>query len=150
MKGAVLLALGVLTLGCGDPHAIPIVWGEDTCEVCHMPIADPRYAAELVTATGKVYRFDDVGCLADFVRTDQVPKEQIHSLWAMDFLAPDSLYRLDGLVFLLSDQLHTPMNHGVVALRSGPAADSLLVALEGRWATWPDVLSSVASSRGTR
>ena len=41
--------------------------GPRTCRHCHMTLADPRFAAESLTRTGKAIVFDDVGCLATWL-----------------------------------------------------------------------------------
>src|SRR5690606_41785263 len=44
-----------------------IVIGEDLCVFCEMLISDPRYPAQLVTKTGKAYKFDSIECMIAFV-----------------------------------------------------------------------------------
>jgi copper chaperone NosL len=104
-----------------------------------MTIADPRFAAELVTTRGVVYAFDDVGCLAAFVRQGKVPAAEIHSLWVYDYLQPDSLLDARRAVYLRSDSLRTPMATGLAALRPGPAADSLERRLGGELRSWDEL-----------
>jgi copper chaperone NosL len=101
-----------------------------------MTIADPRFAAELVTATGKVYVFDDVGCLTSFVHEGGVPSAQVQGLWVYDYLQPDSLLDARQAVYLRVDTLPTPMASHLAALRAGPAADSLRARLGGTLLAW--------------
>jgi copper chaperone NosL len=133
--GLALLAL----LDCTRPAARPIAYGEENCRHCHMTITDPRFAAELVTRTGKVYVFDDVGCLAAFAREGTVPAGEVEGLWVSDYLAPDSLIDARQAVFLRVDSLTTPMTSGVVALRAGPPADSLRARLGGTFLSWAEL-----------
>jgi len=134
-----------LVAGCGEPKPATIVYGTDECRHCHMTIADAQFAAELVTRKHKVYRFDDAGCLAAFVAAGDVPGAEIHSLWVNDFLAPDTMVRVEAAVFLQTDSVHTPMNTRVVALRPGPRADSLRTAWNGALLPWPDVVARAHS-----
>jgi copper chaperone NosL len=132
--GSVLVAAALL--GCARPAPRAIAYGEEPCRHCHMTIADPRFAAELVTTTGKVYVFDDVGCLAAFLHEGTVPSSQVHSLWVYDYLLPDSLLDARQAVYLRVDTLATPMASHVAALHAGPAADSLRLRLGGTLLTW--------------
>lgn len=135
--GAAWSALGaVALLGCARPAPRAIAYSQEPCRHCHMTIADPRFAAELVTTTGKVYVFDDVGCLAAFVQEGRVPPPQVQGLWVYDYLQPDSLLDARQAVYLRVDSLATPMASHLVALRVGPAADSLRARLGGTWLTW--------------
>ena len=136
---AVLLAAAA----CATPGPRPLAFGAEQCSHCHMTLADPRHAGQLVTTTGKVLPFDDVGCLATFVATGGIAAGEIHSVWFHDFARPDSLLDVGGAVFLQHDSIRTPMDFGLVALRRGPSADSLAAATGGRLLSWEDVLERV-------
>jgi copper chaperone NosL len=138
--GPWLGTLGLLALlGCARPAPRPLAYGAENCRHCHMTITDPRFAAELVTRTGKVYVFDDVGCLAAFAGEGTVPSVDVEGLWVADYLAPDSLLDARQAVFLQVESLATPMRSGLAALRSGPSADSLRARLGGTFRSWSDV-----------
>lgn len=111
-----------------------------------MTVVDPRFAAQLVTATGKVLPFDDVGCLATFLVTGGVDAPPVHSLWVSDFLRPDSLLAVADAIFLQSDSLRTPMDHRIVALRPGADADRLHARLGGALLHWDDVMRVLGST----
>jgi copper chaperone NosL len=128
-------AVGAL-LGCARPAPRAIAYGEEPCRHCHMTIADPRFAAQLVTTTGKVYVFDDIGCLTAFVNEGNVPRSRVQGLWVYDYLEPDSLLDARQAVYLRVDSLPTPMASHLAALRAGPAADSLRARLGGAFLSW--------------
>jgi nitrous oxidase accessory protein len=125
--------------GCGTAGPGRIVYGGDACGHCHMTIADPRFAAQLITPKGKVLAFDDVGCLVMYARTlpaDQAP----FAVWVNDYLSPDSLLEGTRAVFLQTDRVATPMASHLLALRPGARADSIRTALGGRLLSWQDVV----------
>ncbi len=133
-----IFALGAavgLVASCAEPAARPIAYGEETCRHCHMTIADPRFAAELVTAKGMVYVFDDVGCLAAFVASGKVPASEVHSVLVNDFLRPDSVLDARDAVYLRVDSVQTPMGSHLVALRS-PDAERMRKLLGGKVVSW--------------
>ncbi len=134
------LAGALLVAACGAPRPAAFHYGEDLCAHCHMTVADPSYAAQLVTTTGKVYRFDDIGCLAEFENGGTVEPEMIHSRWVNRFLSPDSMLIAEEAVFLHSPSLHSPMGHGLAALDPA-AADSVRRELGGALYRWDDVLA---------
>ncbi|MGE0439931.1 MAG: hypothetical protein AB7L66_03905 [Gemmatimonadales bacterium] len=131
--------VAVLAAGCGGGGPRPLALGLDVCDHCHMTLADARFAGELVSAKGLVRTFDDVGCLAAAVGA--ADPAQIGSLWLADFLDPDSLVAVERMTFIRTDSVRTPMSYGIVATRSGPAADSLLTALGGTRLVWADVVA---------
>ena len=144
--GTIRLAAAAALLSaaaCATPGPRPLAFGAEQCSHCHMTLADPRHAGQLVTVTGKVFPFDDVGCLATFVATGGIAAGEIHSVWFHDFTRPDSLLDAGGAVFLQHDSIRTPMDYGIVALRRGPATDSLADATGGRLLSWNEVLERV-------
>jgi nitrous oxidase accessory protein len=147
-----LLTLGAVgaTLGsCNVPAARPIAYGKEVCAHCHMTVADPRFAGQLVTSRGLVYSFDDVECLASFAASRSVGS--VHSLWVNDFRHPDR--RLDATTarYWRSQQLRTPMSSGVVAVSDGEEAESLAAATGAVLESWGELLAVAerdASHRG--
>ncbi len=136
-----LLLLAVLQ-GCGGSAAppAPIAYGRQACDHCHMTIAEPRYAAQLVTRRGKVYAFDEAGCLARFYRGGRVDTAAVAGLWVNDFFQPERRLPADSAVYLRSDRLHTPMGSGLAAVRPGAEADSLQHLVGGEVLSWQAVL----------
>jgi copper chaperone NosL len=104
-----------------------------------MTLADPRFAAELLTRTGKAVVFDDVGCLAAWLGENSIA---VGSSWVANFAAPDQWLPADSAVYLRSDTLRTPMASGLVALAPGQQADSVRVLLGGTLLTWHDLLAA--------
>ncbi len=106
-----------------------------------MTIADPRFAAELVTRTGKVYLFDDAGCLATFAVSGPVGPEQVQSAWVSDFRHPGTLIPAQDAAFLRTDAVQSPMASNLVAVPRA-AGDSLQAALGGVRLDWAQVLAA--------
>ena len=124
--------------GCTDPAPRPLSLARDVCGHCHMTLEDRRFAGEIVFRTGKVTPFDDVGCLAIAAVGSALP---IHSLWASDYLEPDSLVAVERLVFVRTGTVRTPMGYGIVAVRPGAAADSLARRFGTQPMSWNDVMA---------
>jgi hypothetical protein len=103
-----------------------------------MTMVERRFGGELVSVTGKVTPFDDVGCLA--MAAIAADSTRIHSLWVSDFLEPDSLVAVARMVFLRTDSIRTPMGYGIVALRPGTRTDSLARALGAARMSWLEVI----------
>jgi copper chaperone NosL len=130
------MATLLLALACAEPRPVPIEYGRAECGQCHMTIAEPRFAAQLVTRTGKVFSFDDPACLAAFVSEGRVPPAKVHSVWVNDFLAPESRLDATRATYLRVPHINTPMGSHVIATARGPRADSLRTALRGEVLRW--------------
>ena len=131
----------VLTACGGEPQPVPIVYDEDACSHCRMAVSQPAFAAELVTPGGQVELFDDLGCLAAWLREHPPPAGS--GLFVADyeshdwFAAPDATY-------LVSPELPTPMGSGLAAFHDRSAAETLAAQLGGRLLTWEEVLTEAA------
>jgi copper chaperone NosL len=144
-----LAVVALLAAACAAPTTRPLTIGFDTCAHCHMRLADLRYGAELVTRTGRVLPFDDAGCLAAFVQGDRAEATQVHSLWVSDYTRPDRLLPVEQAAFVRHPSFRTPMDHGIVALATSAAADSLLATLGGGdRLDWSGVLRAAAARNG--
>lgn len=131
-----LLAALLLLAGC-TPEPRPIAYGEDVCAHCQMTATDPRYGAELVTATGKTFVFDAVECLAAYVENH--PDLDVHSLWVSDYRDPGTLVRADEAFFVQSDRLRSPMALNVAAFRPPAVPDAVRDSLGGTLLSWDEV-----------
>ncbi len=137
-----MMVLLVWGLGaCGAPEPRAIHYGQDLCDGCHMTITDPAFAGQLVTVTGKVFVFDDIGELAEFAA--ETPQTQIHGLWVHRFLEPEERLQVHDAVFLRSDRLRTPMASGLAAFRSASVADSMRMQIGGTLLDWAGVLAGI-------
>jgi copper chaperone NosL len=137
---SVALAATLAMLACAAPAPGVIHYDTDACDHCRMTIADPKFAAQLVTRTGKIYRFDDPACLASFVQAGRVEARDTHGIWLNDYAHPESRVTVTEAVFVVSDRVRAPMNGGAAAFASREAAAALQSSTGGRIERWADVL----------
>jgi copper chaperone NosL len=138
---ALAVLLPVMTGGCA-PGPAPIVVGQDSCDRCHMAVADARFAAELVTRHGRIHRFDSVECLAAYFLHEEDPGD-VRSLWVTDLNEPKRLLRVEDAEFVRSAALHTPMGAGLAAFEANRGRGRALAAAPGEILSWPQVLARV-------
>ena len=138
------LALGVLA-ACGQPGPRALGYGQEPCTHCHMILEDPRFAAQLVSSTGKTFPFDDVGCLTAYLAVGGPGTGPDARAWVNDFVDPGTTLRADSAVYLRSDTLRTPMSSHLAALRPGREADSVRAALGGTLLGWRELLRESGS-----
>jgi len=87
----------------------PVAWDREPCAHCHMLIGDPAYAAQLVTDEGRVYDFDDPGCLMSFIE-DRHP--DVHRIW-LHHMTDDRWLSPEQVGFVPAT---TPMGFGLAAV----------------------------------
>lgn len=130
------VALAVVLLGaaCAPDAPRRIVGGEDACDYCHMEIADARFAAQVVTATGKVHVFDSVECLAGFLaRAERAPEPR--QIWVADVESPGTWVRAEDAGYLIDASVRSPMGR-VIAFATPTAADAARARVGGNALSW--------------
>jgi len=101
-----------------------------------MTIMDKRFAAEIITAKGKVFKFDDFGCLLNYVK-DENFDTQGALIFAADFNHPEGKF-LDArhAVFIHDETFRSPMNGNFAATASAADANQLNMGVHGKLLTW--------------
>jgi copper chaperone NosL len=122
---------------------VPIVLDEDACSHCRMAISQREYAAELVTPQGLVELFDDVGCLAAWLREHGRPEGA--ALFVVDFASGEWL-AAEEATYVVSPALPTPMRSGLAAFGDPAAAEAATAELGGETAGWEAVRSGAVGS----
>ncbi|MCS7069223.1 MAG: nitrous oxide reductase accessory protein NosL, partial [Meiothermus sp.] len=130
LKGLLALPLGLGVLQPALAAARPLRVGVDACPYCNMTILDARYAAQMVTTTGKVYPYDDVGCLLDHVLGYGGPQATPKELYVADFSTSERkearLVPASQAHFLFNERIRTPMGTGLLAFGSAAALETYL------------------------
>ncbi len=121
----------------GVPEPVEIALNEETCSHCRMAVSQREFAAEVVTVTGRVDYFDDIGCLAKWVVEHQ-PSESA-GLFIVEHHSGEWL-DAKAAYYIRSEKLPTPMSSGLAAFKSEGAARSAADELEGEVWAWPEVL----------
>ena len=137
---AYALAAG-LSVGCapGGPRAI--AYDRESCGYCRMTISDPRFGAEVMTATGKVHTFDSIECVASFVAAQGA--ESVRGAWVSDWNHPGTLLAADSAEFRrIEGPAGSPMGKGLVATKPGAAPAG--ARAPGVVMRWQDVLAAAA------
>ena len=98
----------------------PVVWDKSSCAHCHMHVGVPSYAAQLQTKDGRVYDFDDPGCLFEWVVANHPRIEAAYFHHFRDDRWLD--HREVG--FLRVDE-ETPMGYGLAAVDRSLHDDAL-------------------------
>lgn len=130
IKGLLLLPLGTGVLQPTRAAPRPLQVGVDACPYCNMTILDARYAAQMISTTGKVYHYDDVGCLLDHVLGYGGPRATPKEMYVADFAASERkearFLQVEQAYFLFHERIRTPMGVGLLAFRSAREVEAYL------------------------
>lgn len=104
----------LLLIGCETSRVEPVPLApEDMCDYCRMIISEKRYAAEFINSEGQAFKFDDIGCMANFIRSKRNTRKVV-ARFVMDFDSREWI-KADDAYYVRSPELTTPMNGGIIA-----------------------------------
>ena len=131
---AFLVACGLTTLvafaGCQNKTIEPVtIEASDMCAFCRMSISEKRYAAELIDQEGEAFKFDDIGCMANF-RKQRKNDDAIRATFVMDFERREWLKAEDAF-YVRSSEFKTPMSGGIVAFKDEANAQQAAATYRG-------------------
>jgi copper chaperone NosL len=135
-RAAALLVLAQAACAAGAPEPAPLDTRNEACATCRMAVSEARFASQVV-APGEVPRFfDDLGCLAGFLKAGRAPGS------ATVFVADHrtrAWVRADAAVYTRVPALATPMGSHLIAHADAASRDLDPAARGGTPATAADV-----------
>ena len=143
LSAVAMAIISILCISCSHKPE-KIAFGKDNCAECKMTIVDPRYGAEIVTHKGKIYKFDDVHCVATFMERRGVEMKDIDHTLFVDYNNSDELINVKNAEFVVSSLLKSPMGGNAAAFKSKAEAEKRAAELDGSkitdWATLYNIL----------
>lgn len=139
-SAAATLLIAMSLSGC-DAGPEPMRYGQDECTGCKMTIADQRFGAEIITKKGRVLKFDDLCCMADYVKEGHITEGEIKQRVVADFNHPNLFLPVESALFLKNDELKSPMRADSAAFATEAELQSVKSRLgSGQQAKWPAVV----------
>ncbi len=129
---SILLLCSLLT-AC-TPTVDPVVFGEDMCAHCKMTIVDEQFAAEAVSQKGKVYKFDAIECMVEFLKIKQ--SDEMALTLVRDYENPKEWQNANQCNYLISKDLPSPMGAGLSAWLSKENAEAMKTERGGEVYDW--------------
>lgn len=115
MKSIIFLFISWFVFTACSQNPEPIQFGKDSCHHCKMTLMDPKFGAEIVTAKGKVHKFDDINCMVNFINEKGFKNQDLAHIMVIDLGKPGDLIAAQTAFFVKSDNLNTPMGGGLAA-----------------------------------
>jgi copper chaperone NosL len=138
MKMMTVVLVAILFLSCSvDPQ--PLQYGKDGCHTCKMTLMDKKFGTELVTAKGKIYKFDDVNCMVNFINSDYLEDEKLEHILVVDYTQPGKLIRAEEAFYLKSDEIRSPMASEIAAFETEKVMLKYKTKLKGTYMTWGEL-----------
>jgi copper chaperone NosL len=118
------IAFGIIPLtGCDPSEIKPVaIYPEDMCSHCRMAISDQRFAAEIITVSGEVFKFDDLGCMERY--QEKMNDLKIAARYVKDY--EQKIWIAFERSRIIRTSIKTPMSSGQVAFADSSQAQEYL------------------------
>ncbi|MBE1445769.1 nitrous oxide reductase accessory protein NosL [Paenibacillus sp. OAS669] len=120
-----LMMMLVLLSGCGKESysAVPINEATDKCAICNMQVKDDAFAVQLTTKEGKNYKFDDIGCMNEWVGKNGI--ETVGAEFVRDYNTKEWIaYNTASYVY--DATFKTPMAYGIYSFKDKQSAQKFI------------------------
>lgn len=125
-------------MSCISYNPEPIKLHVDQCEFCKMSISDNKFGAELITDKGRIYKFDDIRCMAEYTLEK---KQNIKSFFVHDYAKDNELIPAETAFFIRSDELNSPMRGNIAAFDNKENFNQFLEKFQAKELDWNAVLN---------
>lgn len=120
----------------------PLKIGTDICHLCKMGIADLKFGSEIITNKGKVYKFDDIGCMIRFMKAGDIEQKNVARTVVMNYEKQNDFIDVDKAVLLNNELTKSPMGFNIAAFSSNDAA-AKLAGTNGKIISWKELYNQV-------
>ncbi|WP_442600595.1 nitrous oxide reductase accessory protein NosL [Paenibacillus sp. KN14-4R] len=115
----------LLLTGCGKEKytAVPVNEATDKCAICNMQVKDEGFAVQLTSKEGKNYKFDDIGCMNEWIGKNGIDK--VEAQFVRDYNTKDWIdYQKAQYVYDAS--FKTPMAYGIYSFKDKQSAQKFM------------------------
>ncbi len=140
LSSALVTSFILFSLTSCSAQPEPLKLGEDVCHLCKMGIADAKFGSEVITKKGKVFKFDDIGCMIKFMKAGGVEQKDIKQTVVINYDKQNDFIGTDKAVFVIGGSIKSPMNFNIAAFTDATAAAKIP---EGNTLNWNEVYQKI-------
>jgi len=116
--------------GCSRSQQ-PINYGKDACDFCRMTIIENKFGGEIISNTGKAFKFDDLKCMQAFIDNNYLEKSKINTIFIVDYNSGALIEANYNTPLLKSAAFKSPMAGNIAAFTSSDALKTIQKELGG-------------------
>lgn len=132
---AAVLALALVLPACQSGPQ-PFAIAKDGCHFCKMTIMTAQFGGEVITKKGKVFKFDDLHCIQEFLKGGEVPQSQIKDILTTDYVNKDQFVPVQKAFFVQGSSLRSPMGSNTAGFATKEDAAAAAAQSGGKTIEW--------------
>lgn len=125
---------------CSSDKPIPIKINVDNCDFCKMGISEGKHGAEIITQKGRVYKFDDIACMANYCKED--PEIEIKAYYVHDYTKENELIPAEKAFFISGGTIKSPMHGNIAAFLNKNQAKAFEVEAKAEEIGWLAIIKN--------
>ncbi len=138
MRKHIVLLIAITFSACSQEPQ-PINYGKDECSECKMTIMDEKFATEIITSKGKVFKFDDLVCMVQFINSGVVKENETAKKLVINYEDKNDFLDVEMATFCFNEDLRSPMGGNTAAFQSNEAAIAFKKDKPGVILKWDEV-----------
>ncbi len=112
-----------------------ILINKSSCDNCKMTITDLRFAGEIITEKGRIYTFDDTGCMLKY-KNENKSKMNNAQYYSYEFISPKELFPSEKMFYVSDPKLGSPMGGNLAAFSNAKNASTYMNTLHAEMHSW--------------
>ncbi|GIX41142.1 MAG: hypothetical protein KatS3mg129_0875 [Leptospiraceae bacterium] len=146
MKIKIFYIIIILFLGFCSPNApISIESGKEECTFCKMRIIDLRFNTQLQTDKGRIYHFDSIECMVNWIKEN--PDIKIKNAWVKDYLT-ENWIEYKKAIYFISPDIPSPMGANLSAYNNKKEIEELQNQnKQGQVFKWEELFQYINSTK---
>lgn len=121
----------------------PFKLGTDVCYMCKMGIVDPKFGSQLITKKGKLYKFDDIGCMIRLMKSGTFDSNTIKTMVVANYNNSNEFISVDQCTFVIAADIKSPMNFNLAAYVNELDANKISENSAAKFYNWNAVYQSI-------
>jgi copper chaperone NosL len=105
-----------------------------------MTIADARFGAEILNSNGKVYKFDDIKCLSEYLSEHEIKGPKIYFV---NYSRRNHFIEQVSALLFYSEDLRSPMGGNIAAFEDEKSLTAGMYNFSGHKVQWQEVLKLI-------
>jgi len=144
VKAPVIVIAALFTFSsCSSDAPVAIDYNKDACTSCKMSISESRFATELITKKGRVYKFDDISCMLDYISSNNV---DVKKYYIGDFRKEGEWLDAASAFYVRHEEIHSPMGGNTAAFENKNAATEYAEKHNTDILVWQDLTKVIAAA----
>jgi copper chaperone NosL len=131
-------AIIVIVAAC-NPESKPIDYGADKCEFCRMSIVDKRFGGEIVTQKGKIFKFDAMECMVNYLDEHVEDESKLKFILTNTYDHPGELHNATVCTYLKSENMPSPMGKFLNPFKDSEEATRFQIQNTGSIFSWGEL-----------